>query len=42
MCNDDGGRLQVGGSGRISGVRNEIGKDGDTDRVLRKPCKGAN
>lgn len=34
MCNDDGGRLQVGG--RISGVRNEIGKDGDTDRVLRK------
>ena len=28
MCNDDGGRLQVGGSGRISGVRNDIGKSG--------------
>lgn len=25
VCNDDGGRLQVGGSGRISDVRNEIG-----------------
>ena len=40
--NDDGGRLQGGGSGRISGVRNEIGKDGDMDQVLREPCKGAN
>ena len=40
--NDDGGRLQGGGSGRINGVRNEIGKDGDMDQVLRKPCKGAN
>lgn len=42
VCNDDGGRLQVGGSRRVSGVRNEIGKDGDMDQVLRKPCKGAN
>lgn len=32
----------MGGSGRISGVRNEIGKGGDTAQVMRKPCEGAN
>ena len=32
----------MGGSGRISGVRNEIRKGGDKAQVMRKPCEGAN